>query len=318
MEYDLIIVGGGSAGLTAAIYASRRALKTLVISQDIGGQAAITDVIENYPGYDSITGPELMSKFHHQAEAHGAEFVFEEVKKVEKKGNIFGIRTANKSYDAKAVILAFGLSHRHLDVPGEERLIGKGVTYCATCDGPLFRGKRVAVVGGGNSGISAALYLSEIASQVYLLNRAGLKGEEVLIEQVNKKKNIEVVSNVVTKEIIGQERVEAIVASSLDNPSEIRTIKLEGVFVEIGYIVKADFIKGLVDVDKLNQIMISPTNETSVPGIFAAGDVTTVTYKQIVISAGEGSKAALQAYKYLQQKSGKTAVMIDWKSGNRK
>lgn len=319
MEYDLIIIGAGAAGMTAAIYSTRRAMKTLIISQDLGGQAAITDVIENYPGYESITGPELMDKFKKQAESHGTEFVFDSVTKVEKNGDDFTIITAGKTYTAKTVILAFGLSHRHLNVPGEERLTGRGVTYCATCDGPLFKGKRVAVVGGGNSGISSALYLADIASQVYLLNRGNeLKGEDVLIDQLPEKKNVEVVHTITTKEITGENKVESLVGVDTNDATKTRTFEVDGVFVEIGYVVKADFIKGLVDVDAQNQIVISANNETSLPGMFAAGDVTTVTYKQIVISAGEGSKAALQAYKYLQQKRGKPAIMIDWKTTGKK
>ncbi|MFH1207206.1 MAG: FAD-dependent oxidoreductase [Patescibacteria group bacterium] len=319
MEYDVIIVGGGSAGLTAAIYASRRAIKTLVISQDIGGQASITDIVENYPGHESIAGPDLMAKFHKQAEQFGAEFLFDEVKKIEKSKDIFLVKTASQEYIAKTIILAFGLSHRHLGVPGEERLIGRGVTYCATCDGPLFKRKRVAVVGGGNSGVSTALYLSGIAGQVYLFSRGGkLKGEAVLVDQLSGKKNIEIFTGIAAKEITGQERVESLIVTDVDDSTKVRNFAVDGVFVEIGYTVKSDFIKGLVKVDPQNQIIISPNNETSVPGIFAAGDVTTVTYKQIVISAGEGCKAALQAYKYLQQKSGKTAVMIDWKTSVKK
>ncbi|MFA6553112.1 MAG: FAD-dependent oxidoreductase [Patescibacteria group bacterium] len=315
MEYDVIIVGGGAAGLTAAIYATRRAMKTLVISQDIGGQASTTDIIENYPGYESITGPELMTKFHKQAEKTGSEFVFDEVKKIVKSGEIFSVKTASQEYMAKTIILAFGLSHRHLDIPGEEELIGRGVTYCATCDGPLFKNKRVAVVGGGNSGVSAALYLSDIVSQVHLLIRGSeLKGEEVLTSQLSGKKNIEVVFNAVAKEITGTTKVESLISTDAVDPTKMRTFEVDGIFVEIGYVVKADCIKGLVAVDQQSQIIISPNNETSVPGIFAAGDVTTVTYKQIVVSAGEGCKAALQAYKYLQQKQGKRAVMIDWKA----
>ncbi len=315
MDYDVIIVGGGASGLTAAIYTTRRALKTLVISQDIGGQAATTDIIENYPGYESITGPELMTKFHAQAEKSGAEFVFDEVKKVEKQGDFFSVQTTSQAYKAKSVILAFGLSHRHLDVPGEERLIGKGVTYCATCDGPLFKGKKVAVIGGGNSGVSSALYLADIAEHVYLIGRnEKLKAEDVLVTQISTKKNIDTIYNATIEEVKGEEKVESLV---IKTPTGTQIIPLEGVFVEIGYVVKADFIKGLVDVDAQNQIVINSACETSVPGIFAAGDVTTVTYKQIVISAGEGCKAALQAYKYLQQKQGKRAVMIDWKTVNK-
>ena len=224
MEYDVVIVGGGAAGLTSAIYTSRRALKTLVISQDIGGQASTTDIVENYPGYESIAGPDLMTKFHKQAEQFGAEFVFDEVKKVGKKGEIFSIQTTGQEYVAKTVILAFGLSHKHLGVPGEERLNGRGVTYCATCDGPLFKGKRVAVIGGGNSAVGSALYLSDIASQVYILHRGSeFKAETALTEQLSQKKNIEIALNVMTKEITGEQRVESLVAENVKEAAKILT-----------------------------------------------------------------------------------------------
>ena len=313
-HYDVIIVGAGPAGMTAALYTARRALKTLVISQDIGGQAATTTTVENYPGFESIGGGELSEKFRQHAEKAGAEFLVDEVQGVVRQpAGDFVVKTAGEEFLAEAVILAFGLSHRHLNVPGEGQLIGKGVVYCATCDGPLYKHKRIAVVGGGNSAVEAATYMSKIAERVYVVHRQStFSAEEYLVNQLSKLPNVELVLNSVVREIRGQERVTSVLVSGVHEPEKTKEIAIDGVFVEIGLIVKADFIRGLVSLNEKNEIKISPDCETSVPGIFAAGDVTTVTYKQIIISAGEGCKAALQAYLYIQKKHGKTGVMIDW------
>jgi len=310
MKYDVIIVGGAAAGLTAAIYTTRRALKTLVITQDIGGQAATTPDIENYPGYEHIDGMELMGKFKDQAEKTGAEFIYEEVKEVVPEDDLFKVKTNTKEFESRAVILAFGLTHRHLGVPGEEEFGGKGVSYCATCDAPLFKQKDVAVVGGGNSALDAALLLSKMARKVYLIHRRDqFRGEQVLIDRVMAADNIEIVYNSKTKEIRGEMVVNKIIVTDVEKELEEREIEVNGVFVEIGFQVKGDLVKGLVELDEAKQIKVNKNNETSTPGIFAAGDVTAIDYKQIIISAGEGAKAALQAYKYL---NGGKASGVDW------
>lgn len=311
--YDTIIIGGGAAGLTAAIYAARRTLKTLVISQDIGGQAATTTHIENYPGYDLVDGAALMQKFQQQAEKFGADFTYEEVTKIDKlnDGN-FKIKTSANEYLSKTLILAFGLTRQKLGVPGEEKLAGKGVAYCATCDAPLYKGKTVAVVGGGNSALDAALLLSKISPKVYIIHRRDeFRGDEILVNKIKNAKNIELVLNSKPAEIKGDKLVESIVVSDVSDESKQREIKVRGVFVEIGLVAKPDIIKGLVDLDKKNQVITTKDGATSYSGIFAAGDITDIQYKQVVISAGEGAKAALQAYKYLQGKKG-AAVGIDW------
>lgn len=312
MVYDVIIIGAGPAGLTAAIYTTRRAMKTLVISQDIGGQVATTPDVENYPGFDYIEGPDLMQKFHKQAEKFGAEFVFEEIKEIKKQGDTFEAISNTKTYQARAVILAFGLTHRHLGVPGEEEFGGKGVSYCATCDAPLFKGKDVAVVGGGSSALDAALLLSKIANKVYLVHRRDqFRGEEVLVERVKKDDNIEILYNSKVAAIKGEQLVNSMVVADVKDETKTNEVKLSGVFIEIGFQVKGDLVKELIEVDDNKQIVISRDNETSVPGLLAAGDVTTIQYKQIIISAGEGAKAALQAYKYLN--SGKNLnIGVDW------
>jgi len=315
-SYNFVIVGGGAAGLTAALYSSRREMKTLVISQDVGGQAATTPDIENYPGIAFSHGVELMDTFKKQAENFGAEFVFDSVTKIEKldDGN-FTVHTNSFAVTADAILLAFGLSHRHLGVPGEEEMIGKGVSYCATCDAPLYRGKNVIVVGGGNSAMDAALLLSKIAQTVTVVNKnPEFHGESVLMDKIKAASNIKSIFNADSKAVLdkeGKNRVSHLVIKDAGSNTETE-LQTDGIFVEIGFTVNADWIKGLVDVDERKQIKITPNCETNVPGIFAAGDVTTVEYKQIVISAGEGAKAALQAHTYFMQKSGKRTAFIDW------
>jgi len=315
MVYDVIIVGAGSAGLTAALYASRRDLNTLVLSQDIGGQTATTHVVENYPGIEKTEGPNLMLSFMNQAKKFGAEIKTAEVKEIKKEDKKFNVKTSgNESYQAHAVILAFGLSHRHLNVPGEDKYIGKGVAYCATCDAPLYKGKKVAVVGGGSSALEAALLLAKNSPRVYLIHRRNeFRGESVLVKQVLNNKKIEKVYEAQVKEIKGNESVNKLIITQKNKEKEI---EVAGIFVEIGFEVKGDFVKNLVKQDEKKQIITDQDGRTSAEGVFAAGDVTDTSYKQIVISAGEGAKAALSAHKYLQKKGLAKGATIDW--GGRK
>ena len=298
-QYDVIIVGGGPAGLTAGIYTARRSLKTLIITKDIGGQISLTKSIENYPGFLEIDGVTLAQKMLEQAQKSGAELFLGEVAKLEKIDSGFLLETVdNRKYEAKSLILAFGLTPRNLDVPGEKEFTGRGVAYCATCDGPLYKGKNVVVVGGGNSAMDAAEYLSKIANKVFLLSRnAELRGEAILMERVTNDPKIEVIYSAETKAIKGSSKIESLVYQAGGQEKEIL---VDGVFVEVGYIAKADWVKDILDLTERREIKISHDCETNVPGIFAAGDITQITYKQAVISAGEGAKAALQAYKYLQ------------------
>lgn len=308
--YDVIIVGAGPSGLTAAIYTSRRALKTLVISKDIGGQLSLTDDVENYPGFLAIGGLELSQKFQEQAAKTGSEFLFEGVESISQTEDGFLVNTSsNKNIKCKAVILAFGLTPRSLDVPGEKELTGRGVAYCATCDGPLYKGKDVVVVGGGNAALDAAEYLSKIAKKVYILVRGeAFRGEQVLIDYVKSAENIEAIFNGVSKEIKGTGKVEALIYQSADGKDN--EIKVDGIFVEIGHVAKSGWLNSLgVELTPRGEILITKDNETNIKGVFAAGDITEISYKQAVISAGEGCKASLQAYKYLQ---GGKPLIPDW------
>jgi len=305
-KYDVIIVGGGPAGLTAGIYAARRKLKTLIITMSVGGQVLLSKKVCNYPGFLNVTGINLVNRMRKQAETATAEIISDEVKQIEKKKKEFLVKTETKEFLARALILAFGKKPRSLNVPGEKELIGKGVSYCATCDAPLFKNKNVAIVGGGNSALDAALLLSKFASKVFLIHRREeFRGFEAFVEEVKKKKNVELLMSSILTEIKGEQKVSSIVVKNLKT-GETKEIAVDGVFIEIGYDVDPSLVKGLVKLDEYNQIVVDsncrtfyPDSEKIRPGIFAAGDATNVIFKQIVVAAGEGAKAALAAYNYL-------------------
>lgn len=298
MLKDLIIIGAGPAGITAAVYAARKKLNFSVITKDIGGQAAWSGNIENYTGYQFISGPELVLKF----KEHLQNFDFdlqegEEVVKVKKDNNQFLVETSSgKSLSARTVIIASGKRPRPLGVPGENEFKNRGVTYCATCDGPLFANKDVAVIGGGNSALDAVLQMMNIASKVYLINvTQELTGDPIMQEKLKASKKVEIINNSKTVEILGDTFVKSI---KIETKGEIREIQLKGIFIEIGLIPNSGLID-FVKKDKFGEIVVSCEAETSVPGILAAGDVTNVPEKQIIVAAGEGAKASLAAFKYL-------------------
>ncbi len=299
-SYDLIIVGAGAAGLSAALYATRRRLKTLVLTGDIGGQTATTMDIENYPGVDFSTGPDLMNAFLAQAKKFGADIKMDPVTEIAKhtEGGFHVTTISGKSFQAPAIILAAGKTHRHLDVPGEHEYKNRGVVYCATCDAPLFEGKTVVVIGGGSAAFDAALLLAKIAPQVYLVHRRSeFRAEPILIDRAKREPNIEFILDTTVKEVQGGNFVEKVV---LETPQGERILTVEGVFVEIGQIVDTKFVEHLIETNPGGEVIVDENNMTREPGLFAAGDVTTIPFKQTVISAGEGAKAALAAYNYLQ------------------
>jgi len=316
--YDVIIIGAGAAGLTAAIYTGRRELNTLILTKDVGGQAATTDEIENWPGEMSILGPDLMNKFKAQAEKWGAKIEFSEIKEIKKEKDHFVLKADGNEYKALTVILGFGLEHRKLGIPGEKEFIGKGVSFCATCDGPLFKGKTIGVVGGGNSSLDAVEYLSKLAEKVYMFIRKDSfnpNAETVLVDTIHdleKQGKVEIIWNTEVKEIKGETLIKS--ASLFNNKTnETKDLALNGIFIEIGMIPQTEVIKGLIDLDERGQIVIDQGCNTSVPGIFVVGDVTISPYKQLVTSAGEGCKAALSAYSYIQkQKGAKGSVGSDF------
>ena len=319
--YDLVIIGGGPAGMTAAVYAARKRLETLLVSKDLGGQTLLTSEVENYMGYQYITGEELAAKFQEQVKQFPiALHVGDGVEKLAAEGRLrqsegqFSITTKGaKRFRGRTVIIASGKRSRAINVPGEGRLIGRGVSYCATCDAPLFAGKDVAVVGGGNSAFTAVADLIPIAGQIYVVNHAyDWQADPILLERAERSGKMTSFVGHQVVEILGQDRVEGIVIQPRDDGEagkgkrqrtgtvrRRKELAVQGVFVEIGLVPNSEFAQGLVQLNRVGEVMVDCKGQTDVPGVFAAGDVTTVPEKQIIIAAGEGAKATLSAYEYL-------------------
>lgn len=306
-KYDLIIIGAGPAGMTAGVYAARKKLKTLIISKDIGGQASWSSDIENYLGFSMITGPELAKKF----EQHLEEFkddvelrvVISGISKISKKGHDFIVSTGDgKQEHASSVIIAGGKLPRELGVTGEKEFLNKGVAYCAWCDGPLFKGKDVAIIGGGNSALDAALNVSKLVNQIYIINiTPELNGDPVMIDKVKQLHKIRILNGTEVVAIEGDKVVRSIRIKTRDGGLQ-KDLPVSGVFIEVGSIPATDYLKGFVKLNKNGEIIIDEHNMTSVEGLFAAGDITQVLEKQIITAAGEGAKAAIQASQYLAKK----------------
>ncbi len=305
MIYDLIIIGGGPAGITAGIYAGRQRMKTLLITKEFGGQMAkkATEVC-NYPGFERISGSELIDKFvEHLKKQESVEIKFSEVGKIEKENGIFTITTAEKEkIKGKTVIAATGADPRPLEAIGEKEFIGKGVSYCVTCDGPIFKNKTITIIGGGNCGLEAALFMINYAKKIYVLESgAEINADEINKKDIEKSDKIEIVTSASVKEIKGSKFVDSLIYQ--DNISkENKTLEVQGVFIEIGTQPATALAKGLVDFTKRDEIVVEPeTFATKTPGLFAAGDDNSGPYKQIVTAAGEGCKASLAAYDYLRK-----------------
>ncbi len=308
--YDVIIVGAGPAGLTAAIYTSRRNMKTLILSKGLSDQVSETPHIENYPGFEKIEGYKLIKKMEDQVRDFKVEIIFEEVVKITPKKDSFFVETVKKNYEGKAIILAFGKIARTLCIPGEAEFTGRGISYCATCDAPLFKNKTVAIIGGGNAALDAALLLSKIAKKVYLIHRRNeFRGFETEVEKIEKKENVECVLNYVAIEFKGDKIIKSVIVENNETKKR-RELKVDGVFIEIGSEVKTDFVKGLVKLEN-NYVVINSDCQTSHPGVFAAGDVTNTPFKQIIVAAGEGAKAGLSSYNYLH--GIKPSIVLDWR-----
>jgi alkyl hydroperoxide reductase subunit F len=300
--YDLLIIGGGPAGMTAAVYSARKQIKTLLVSKDLGGQLLWTSDIENYMGYQYITGRELTDKFKSQMEQFPIVdiIVGDSVEKLTNQEGQFVATTANdRKYIGKTAIIASGKRSRPLDVPGEKELVGRGVSYCATCDAPLFKGKEVAVIGGGNSGLTAVVDLTGIASKIHVVNiKSTWQADPIIVEKTKGMGNVIPLLSHRVVNIDGKDAVTGINVESLET-KESKEIPVQGVFIEIGLLPNSEFASDLVQLNKWNEIIVDCACRTSMPGVFGAGDVTTVPEKQIGVAIGEGSKAALSAYKYL-------------------
>ncbi len=300
--YDILILGGGPAGLTAAVYCMRKGMKTAIVIRDLGGQVAETVGIENYMGYRYVTGAELVDKFREQVQ----EFTigFEEGPSVAavKSGDVKEVTLDDgRVLKAKALIITTGKASRKLNVPGEEELKGHGVAYCATCDAPFYTGKKTIVVGGGNSGLEAAIDLAKVSTHVTIVQfLEDLTADQILIDKLNEFANVEIIYEHEVTEIKGKDSVEEVIIRDRKS-GERRTVAAEGIFVEIGLLPNTGFAKGVLELNDVGEITIDCACRTSQEGIFAAGDVSSVPYKQIIIAAGEGATAALSACDYVMK-----------------
>lgn len=301
--YDVVIIGGGPAGLTAAVYCMRKGVDTAVIVNHIGGQVAETSSIENYMGYRYVNGVELVEKFREQVQQFSIGYDEGNAVETIEDGPVKKVMLKDgRIVKGKTLIIASGKSWRKLGVPGEQRLTGKGVAYCTICDAPLFAGKKVIVVGGGNSGVEAAVDLASVAREVVVVQILDkLTADRILQDKLSSFSNVSYIFSSSVKEILGEENVKSVIIENTDSHDTSEVIT-DGVFVEIGLDPNSSFAKGVVEMNKYGEIVVDCACRTSVDGIFAAGDVTTVPFKQIIIAGGEGAKAALSACEYLMNK----------------
>lgn len=300
--YDITIIGSGPAGLSAAIYAQRACLDTIVIEKNgiSGGQVLNTWEVDNYPGFPGVTGFELSRQFREHANKLGARVVQDEVVQVELSGNVKKVVCEEETYEARCVILASGAHHRTLEVPGEEELRGAGVSYCATCDGAFFRGRTVAVVGGGDAALEDAIFLARMCEKVYIVHRRDkLRGAKRLQERLQALENIEFVWNSETVAIEGDAQVEALRLRQTKTGEE-RRLDVEGVFIAVGIAPESELYAGQLELDEQGYIRADESGQTSVPGVFAAGDVRTKALRQILTAASDGANCVASAERYLQ------------------
>lgn len=301
--YDIIVVGGGPAGLNAALYSKRKGANVGIISKDLGGAVVDTSSVENYLGYKSLSGFELGEKFKdHVKELDVPIDEFQTVESIRVNEDKIKelVLTDGSSYKAKAVIIATGSKPRKLGVPGEAEFTTKGVCYCAICDGPFFTDEEVIVAGGGNSAVEAAIDLSKIASKVTIVHRSQFRADKILVDQLDKIENLEILLNTEIKEVIGDKFASGV--KVLDkNKNQEYTIEASGIFVEIGYTPNSSPFKDLLELNDKGEIVVDRVGRTNIEGIYAAGDVTDTPYKQIIISASEGAKCALEANDYLNK-----------------
>jgi len=298
--YDLVIIGAGPAGMSAALYAARQRLSFAIISKDVGGMANYIPEIETYLGYHYLSGYDLLKRFEEHLEEYRVKInEGEEVREVKRVGDVFVVSTDKADYACRAIIVASGRGFKRLNVPGEAKYEGKGVSFCAACDGPLFRDKVVAVIGGGKSGLLSTLFLQNIVKKIYLLEAGpNLTGSPELVGAVRALKNVEIITGAKTIGLVGNKFANG-VKISRDGKEDV--LKVEGVFVEIGHTPNTEFVRNLVELNGRGEIIIDKNNMTSVPGIFAAGDVTDIKEKQVLVAAGEGAKALMAVVEWLSE-----------------
>jgi alkyl hydroperoxide reductase subunit F len=298
---ELVIIGGGPAGLTAAVYAARQNIDFKIIAREIGGQAVLSSQVENYTGFQVVSGVDLIDRFEEHVKEFGVEIKEGvDISKIEKISGGYKIETGDgECCRTRAVLITTGAKPRTLNVEGEDKFLNKGLAYCATCDAPLFKGKNVAVIGGGNSALDAARQLIDIANKVYIITiEDELGGEPVVRKKITDNSSVSVITGAKTKKITGDNMVSGLL---IESGGKDRLLEVEGVFVEIGWQASAAFID-IVDKNPSGEIIIDQNNMTSAEGVFAAGDVTDISKKQIIIAAGEGAKAVLNAIDYLSKK----------------
>ncbi len=302
--WDVAVVGGGPAGLSAAMYAARKNLSTIIITLDLGGQVGITHLVTNYPGMPVVEGPELVRLMFEQAYMYGLErLIGERVDDIRVDGRAKVLKLASgKEVKARSVILASGAQKRRLEIPGEDKFSGRGVVYCSTCDGPFYREKTIAIVGGGSSALEAAVEMSGIAKKVHVVSRGPWSGEEWLRDKAAASPGVRQLIGYEPVEILGDEVVDRLVIREIET-GKVRTLLVDGVFIEVGLSPNSDLVLDLARTNKRGEVIVDEWGDTGVRGVFAAGDVTANKDKQIVIAAGEGAKAALAAFDYLISQS---------------
>ena len=301
-ENDIIIIGGGGAGLTAALYTSRAKLSTVLLEKLApGGQIALTDVVENYPGFpEGITGPEISQRMEDQAKRYGTRVEYDEVSGIEKKNGLFQIRTSSQIFQSKTIIVASGASYRNLNVPGEKELTGRGVSYCATCDGAFFKDKEIIVVGGGDSAMQEGIFLTRFVTKLTVVHRRDkLRANPLLQERAFQNSKIKFEWDSVVTEISGPRKVESVKLKNLKT-NQVRDFKTDGVFVFVGHDPNTGFLKGVIDLDEKGYAKSGDNLQTKIPGLFVAGEVRSGAVKQLVTCCGEGCEAALAAQTYVE------------------
>ncbi|MEM0030653.1 MAG: NAD(P)/FAD-dependent oxidoreductase [Candidatus Nitrosocaldus sp.] len=311
MHHDIIVVGGGVSGLSAALFIARQGSDVLVLSQDLGGQLNLIPRLENYPGVILTSGELLARTLEQQVLTFGGKVRYERVESVDAMDDGFKVTSNEREYTCKALILALGKVPRELGVEGERRFLGRGLTYATKSEAPFYQGRVVATTGVGNYLVESALLLSRFARKIYVIYRTSkMAGDKEMIEALERKDNIEYVPNSEVTALDGGERLSSI---TVKDASGTKRLEVDGLFVEMGYKVYVDFVKHLVRVNQRGEIEVNEYCETSYKGIFAAGDTTSVPYKQVIVAAGEGAKAAISAYNYLQRLAGKPGIKADWR-----
>ena len=304
-DHDIIIIGAGPAGLAAGLYAARARRTTLIFERKVtGGQIALTNDVENYPGFDTINGFDLADAMHKQAEKYGMETAYADVTAIDQDGDMHVVRTAEGDYRARAVIVTGGADYNKLGVPGEERLTGSGVSYCATCDGAFFRDQTVAVIGGGDAAMDEGLFVTRFVSKAIVIHRRdALRASAIMQERAFANPKMEFVWNTVVEEILGEDHVTGVRVRDLVT-DETRTIDLGAVFIFIGLTPNTGYLRGKVKMDAGGHVFVNEWMETEVPGLFAAGDIRANSARQVVTAAGDGATAAIRADPYITERFG--------------